>query len=371
MHGTKVPFYGVAREFAAYRDEYMSLIEETMVSGQMLQGRAVQELEEQVAAICHREHAVAVNSCTDALFFALLAIGVQPGDEVLVPDFTFAASASCILRAGAKPVFVDINDEMVMDLEKAATLVTKNTKAMIFVHLFGRMSDPAPIEDFARSHNLVLIEDSAQVLGASYGPWSGGSIGKASCISFDPTKVVSAPGSGGILLTDDAELAGHVERLRYHGKSGAEGFVHLGYNSQMPCTTAALLSAKFRHAAEWAERRREIAGHYIDGLRHISSLELPTRSEGASHIYHKFVLKSDERNGLKSWLGEAGIEVAIHYSQPLHREPMFAGVDADDRDFPNSIRLSESVLSLPIHPFLTDEEIKRVVYSIADFYGST
>jgi len=367
MADHQIPFFGVAREFAAHRQEMMARIEAVLSSGQVLQGKEIPSLESRMAKLAGRKYAVAVNSATDALFFALLASGIQPGDEVLVPDFTFIASASCVSRLGAVPVFVDVDNTYNLDLKQAVAQLTPQTKAMVYVHLYGQMGDPETVEGFAQEHGLVLIEDAAQAISGSYGGRPAGSLGQASCFSFDPTKPVSAPGSAGMLLTDDLGIATHVQWLRYHGRAQDRRFVTLGYNSQMPSLTAAVLDLKLDHAAAWLARRREIAHFYIDRL---SGLDLVTPGEqpNAVHVYHKFVIRSSERDALRSHLAEHNVQVQVHYPLPLHRQPCFSNLPHDDTLYPTSLAFSGTVLSLPIHPFLSDAEVETVVDAIRQFY---
>ena len=366
MMDHQIPFFGVAREFAAHGHAIMERIEAVLSSGQVLQGGQIPELESRLAALAQRKYAVAAGSATDALYFALTASGVQPGDEVLVTDFSFIASASCIVRLGGVPVFVDVDDTYNIDLEKAALRVTPRTRAMIFVHLYGQMGDPAKVEAFAERHGLILIEDAAQAIGASAGGRPAGSLGKASCFSFDPTKPISAPGSGGALLTDDLDVASQVRRLRYHGSAEDKSFVLIGYNSQMPSLTAAVLDYKLDHAQEWLARRREIARYYIDRLSDLD-LTMPIEQPDTTHIYHKFVMRSPRRDELRSFLIEHQVQAVVHYSRPLHRQPCFAQFECDDALYPRSLGFSQTVLSLPIHPFLSDAEIETVVSTIRSF----
>jgi dTDP-4-amino-4,6-dideoxygalactose transaminase len=360
-----IPFFGIAREFAVHRHEIMTRIEDALATGQALQGEPVFEFETRMATLGGRKHGMAVNSCTDALFFALKAAGVQPGDEVLVTDFTFVASASCIARLGAIPVFVDVDDTYNMDLEKAAALITPKTKVMVFVHLYGQMMDPDRLETFARQHDLILVEDAAQAIGAMFNGRPAGSLGLVSCVSFDPTKPVSAPGSGGIVLTDDPGIAARVRLLRYHGKAPTGEFVEIGYNSQMPTLTAAVLNFKLDHNAEWLDRRREIAAYYIDRLSELG-LVVPVEQPGSLHIYHKFVVRTSKRDTLMSDLTQHNIQVRIHYSKPLHQQPCFSQTNYPDDWYPKSLSFSQTVLSLPIHPFLSDAEVEAVVGAIRD-----
>jgi dTDP-4-amino-4,6-dideoxygalactose transaminase len=357
----QVPFFGVEREFAALRSEMMERIGGVLASGQVLQGPEVAALEERVAGLTGRRHAVAVNSCTDALFFALQAAGVGEGDEVLVPDFSFVASASAILRAGATPVFVDIGNDFNLDLERAAELVTSRTRALVFVHLFGLMSDPQLIEGFGMAHGLRVIEDAAQSFGARFGGRAAGSVGLVSCFSFDPTKPISAPGSGGMVLTDREEVADKVRRARYHGKTAGGLFSELGYNSQMPTTTAAVLSLKIDHEPGFTARRREVAARYTAALTSREVLAPPDRDE-ALHIYHKYVVRTAHRDQLQRRMSEAGVATMIHYPHPLSSHPMFGPAA---RENPRAATACDQVLSLPIHPFLADEEVERVVGVLA------
>lgn len=361
----KVPFYGLDREFQIHRQQYTEIMHRVFSHGKVLQGSEVSRFESKVGAFCDRRFAIAVNSCTDALFFSLTADGIKPGDEVLVTDFSFVASASCILRLGAKPVFVDIDESYNMDLNKAGSLVTDKTKALIYVHLYGQMGRPQEIEDFAESHNLILIEDAAQAFGATYGDRKAGSLGLLSCLSFDPTKIIGAPGSGGMVLTDSKDLALHIMKLRYHGKNQEGEFVSLGYNSQMPSFTAAILDFKVDQNDNWLDRRRWIAKYYLDNIS--NDFILPFEKEGSCHNYHKFVIRAKKRDQLRSFLSQNNIQTVIHYAVPLHKQSCFQLFGYKNRDFQATISISKEVLSLPIHSFLKDDEVQLVVEAVNAF----
>jgi dTDP-4-amino-4,6-dideoxygalactose transaminase len=369
MAGAKVPFFGVAREYAACGADMLPLVEAALASGGLLQGAEVSSFEQELAAYCGRTHAVAVGSCTDALFFCLVAAGVGQGDEVLVPDFSFVASASCILRAGATPVFCDVDPWGNMDLDKAAKLATPRTKAMIYVHLYGRMGQPAGIEAFARERGIALIEDAAQAIGAAHGERRAGSMGLAGCISFDPTKPLSCLGSGGAVTTDDPALAEDIRSLRYHGRDAARKFSRLGYNSQMPTASAALLRYKLRQDPAWGDRRREIATRYCDALEPLG-LAVPREEPGTRHIYHKFVIKTQRRDELAAHLKAQGIEVMVHYADALHAHPLFApALPQGGPSSPNAQALAATALSLPMHPWLTEADIQAVLQAVGGFFG--
>lgn len=365
MAARSIPFFGVAREYAACQKDMLPLVERTLLSGGLLQGQDVKALESELAAYCGRAHAVAVGSCTDALFFSLIGAGVEPGDEVLVPDFSFVASASCILRAGATPVFCDVDEWGNMDLAKAAELVTPRTKAVIYVHLYGRMGDPAAIEAFADERELVLIEDSAQAIGARHGSGDAerkaGSMGLAGCISFDPTKPLACLGSGGAVTTDDEALAEDIRALRYHGRDASRRFARLGYNSQMPSASAALLRYKLAQDPAWGDRRRAIAARYNAALEPLGA-KVPWEQPGERHIYHKYVIQTPRRDELAAQLKAAGVEVMVHYGTPLHAHPLFAAsLPAGGVNSPVASRLAATALSLPMHPWVSDEEVDFII----------
>jgi dTDP-4-amino-4,6-dideoxygalactose transaminase len=358
-----------AIEFAGCRREHLEMAEplavrvaEVLATGQMLQGPEVAAFEGQIAEACQRRHAVCVGSGTDALFFALVALGIGPGDEVLTPDVSFIASAAAVLRTGAAPVFVDIDASCNLDLDRAAEVITERTRALLFVQLFGGMGDPVRIEAFAREHGLLVVEDAAQSFGARF---AGRACGSVSILSFDPMKVLSAPGSGGALLTDDGDLARRARRLRYHGKA-QDRYLELGYNSQLPSLAAAVLSLKLERQPAWTARRRAIAELYRESFADLP-IELPVRDPAVDHVWHKFTLRVAARDDLMGWLKAAGVPTLVHYPRPFHREDLFRS----DRqaDFPRADHHAAHTLSLPIHAQLSDGELGRVVDAVAGFFG--
>ncbi|MGH2683195.1 MAG: DegT/DnrJ/EryC1/StrS family aminotransferase [Actinomycetota bacterium] len=362
----EIPFYDAEREYVQLRHEVLPAIDEVLASGPVLQGQAVVELEREVAGLAGRRHGIAVNSCTDALYFALLALGLGPDDEVLVTDFSFVASASCILRCGATPLFVDIHPATFnMDLEVAERLVTSRTRAVISVHLFGQMSDPAAAEAFAQQHDLVVIEDAAQALGASFAGRPAGSVGQASCLSFDPFKTISAPGSGGMVLTDEDEVAERVRLLRYHGRTADRTVESLGFNSQMSTLVAAVLGIKLRHNAEWIRRRRKIAGRYSEALQGSDHLTVPAVLPDAEHVFQKYVVATPHRDALRDHLAGWGVETMVQYPAPLHRHRVFAS--GKPVRAPNAEDAATRVLSLPVHAFLSDDEVEAVAEAVLAF----
>jgi len=359
-----VPFFGLHREFEDIREPLMAAVEDVLASGKLLQGPAVAAFERDVAERAGRAHAVAVNSCTDALYFGLRALGVGSGDEVLVTDFSFVASGTAILRTGATPVFVDIDETYSLDLDLADSAVTDRTKALLWVHLFGRMSDAARVEAFAARHGLAVLEDAAQTFGGVRDGRAAGSIGQVSAYSFDPTKVIGAPGSGAVALTDDEELAAKIRRLHIHGKQGPS-FEELGYNAQMSTLVAATLLVKLEHEERWLRRRREIAQLYSEALDGLAVL--PELGSEREHIVHKYVVRTPKREALQAALTERDVSTMVHYSYRLHELPLVQGRPHRVVDGGLGDRAKREALSLPIHPYLLDEELERITDGIAAF----
>lgn len=363
-----IPFFGIKREYSDNKDIFLQLIDESLSTGLVLRGSEVARLEEIVKKLCERRYSIAVNSATDGLFFALKALGIGPGDEVLVTDFSFIASASCILRCGAKPVFVDINDDYNIDLTQIEAKVTPRTKAVIVVHLFGQMINPEALFSTARKYNLFLVEDAAQAFGAKYNEVPAGSIGDISIISFDPTKVIGAPGNGGIVLTDSENLANIVKLLRYHGKNQAGEFITQGFNSQMSSIVANILCYKISKMDEWYNRRKQIASYYSSMLRTRFDMHVPNICDNHSHIFHKYVIRTHGKEKLLKYLQKKKIEIMIHYPKALHENFCFLTQDIESLIQNNASLIAQEVLSLPIHPFLTDNEIQHIVDSIIKYF---
>lgn len=356
-----IEFFGCAGDYVALSASMLERTATVLASGQVLQGPYVEAIEARVATLAGRRYAVAVGSGTDALFFALVCAGIGSGDEVLVPAVSFVASASAIVRAGAKPVFVDIGRDVCIDLAAAQRLVTPATRALLHVHLFGAMTDPVAVERFAAANGITLLEDFAQSLGANYDGRAAGSLGVASATSFDPTKVIGAPGSAGALVTDDPAIAARVRRLRLHGKTGNE-FGELGYNSQMPSLVAAIIDLKLDHHDVWTRRRAAVADRYTAGLAGLP-ITLPPVAPQVAHVWHKFVILVDNRDALAAALHAAGIPTRIHYHQPLYREPLFHAVRQRE-ELPGATEYCGRTLSLPIHSHLSDDEVDHVVAAV-------
>ena len=358
-----IPFFGCEREYVANKWEYLKVIDKVLSTGQLLQGEVVEKFENRLARFSSKAYAVAVNSCTDALFFALKAAGVGPGDEVLVPAFSFVASISCIARIGATPVFVDIDPDYNMPSRDISDKVTEKTKAVLFVSLYGDMRGIHEIRKFADIFNLTMIEDAAQSFGSLIGVRPGGSFGDISCFSFDPTKPISALGSGGAVVTDREDIAKKVRMYRYHGKDDTS-FAIPGYNSQMPTISAAILDKKLDKAGFWKSCRTDIAEKYVADLDSTKdvTIRVPYPKDYQSN-YHKFVIEVPNRYELRKFLHRHEIDTRIHYPYTL---PELFG---DDQEYPNAQRAKEHCVSLPIHPFLTNKEVIHVIETIKKFFS--
>lgn len=359
-----IPFFGAARAHKALQSDLQRIVMQVLASGQSLQGADVERVEQRVAQMASRRYGVAVGSATDGLFFMLKAMGVGAGDEVLVTALSFVASASCILRCGAVPVFVDVDISGHMDMEAAAAALTPKTAAILAVHLYGNMACPIRLQTFAQQHGLAILEDASQSLGARYATIPAGSIGAASVFSFDPTKVIGAPGSGGIIVTDDTKLADSARAARLHGKSGT-GFTELGYNSQMSTLVAAVLNLKLDHHTEWTAKRRAIAQRFDQALAPTSARLHPVAAE-TFHIYHKYTFLTESRAAVSKHLEMVQIATRSHYARILPDEPVFAtciGAGLSDH-FPVARRIAATTLSLPIHAFLTQDEVSRIAQAL-------
>lgn len=358
----RVPFTGADREFDDIGRELMAAVEKVLRSGQVMNGEPVQRLERSLADLAGRGYARVVNSGTDAVYFALAAAGIGEGDEVLVGDISFVATLQAILRTGATPVFIDVTDDGTIDLDLAAEAVGPLTKALVMVQLYGRMAAPEPVEEFARAHGLVLVEDAAQSLGAEVSGRRSGAVGLAGCHSFDAMKVIPAPGTGGVVLTDDPALAEGVEQLRWWGFSRDGAVVRLGHNSRMSSLTAAVLAVKLEQEERWLKQRRATASAYTAGLDG-SPCVLPEHGGFRENIFHKYVLRTSGRDAVAAALKAAGVETLVHYPYVLHELPFLERHPHRVLTRGRAKKHAGEVISLPIHPYLTDEEINHVVTS--------
>lgn len=370
-----VPFLDLARSQKPLRDQIVEALTRVCDSGAFVLGPEVERLEQTLAQYCHCEHAIACASGSDALLLALMALGVGPGDEVIVPSFTFFATASAVVRLGAKPVFADI-DPLTYNISprEIARLIHKNTKAIIPVHLFGQAAEMESILDLAKQHGIFVIEDAAQSIGAEYHGHRVGSLGDIGCFSFYPTKNLGAMGDAGMLTTHNAELAEKLRVLRVHGMKPRYYHHWIGINSRMDAFHAATLLVKFTRLEAWIAERQQIADRYYQLFAEFKldrTIVLPRLSPTCRHVWNQFVIRipHGQRDALRAYLQERRIGTEIYYPLGLHEQACFQDLGYAPSDLPATFAASREVLALPIFPGLTTEEQRSVVATIAEFFS--
>lgn len=363
-----VPQLDLAAQYDAIGPEIRAAVERVLASQQFILGREGAALEEEVARLCGAAHGIAVASGTDALILALRACGVNPGDEVLIPPFTFIATGSAISAIGARPVFCDIRPETYnLDPAQLARRVTPKTKAIIAVHLYGLSADMDPILTFARVHKLKVIEDNAQSIGASYKGRRTGSIGDIACLSFYPTKNLGAYGDAGMIVTNSSELDARLRTLRNHGQTAKYVSSEPGWNSRLDEIQAAILRVKLRHLPEWQRARQAHAAAYSSNLFGIPGIAPPLTPPNYEHVFHQYTIRVERRDDLQQALAFRKIGSAIYYPVPLHLQPLYASLGFKVGDFPHAEHAAKEVLSLPIYPELRKEQIARVTEAVTEF----
>ena len=363
-----VPIVDLRAQYHALRGEIDKAIACVLESGRFILGENVQRLEEEVAVYCGARFGIGVASGTDALELSLAALGIRAGDEVITTPFTFGATTEVIVRLGAKPVYVDIDPETYhIDVTAIERVITPRTRAILPVDLFGQMTDREALWRIAREHSLYLINDSAQAIGAQQNGEAGASRGHATAISFYPTKNLGAFGDGGIVLTNDEEIARHLRQLRVHGaERGAYFYKVPGYCSRLDEIQAAVLRVKLRYLDIWNERRRHNARRYMELLQGTRA-SLPRTAPGNLHTYHQFTIRHPQRDALQQYLKEHGIATAVYYPLPLHLQEAYRCLGYRRGDFPHAERAAEEVLSLPVHPELREEQVEYVAKMVRRF----
>ena len=392
-----VPTLDLKRQYTEIEEEIRDAILKVCASQQFVLGPEVEALEHELAAYVGAKYAVGCASGTDALWLALAAAGVEPGDRVMTTPFSFFASGSSIVRCGAEPVFVDVAPETLnLDPEKVRSALQHNNnkktkvKALLPVHLYGQCADMSEYRQIASEYGLALVEDAAQAIGAKWEGKSAGSMGLAGCFSFYPTKNLSAYGDAGIVTTNDADIADHMRRLRNHGSPERYLHTEFGWNARMDAIQAAVLRVKLKHIDVWNLRRRSHADAYTQllqkaGLVAQNASPKPTTANPnknssfpvqilktlsqAFHIFHQYVIRAERRDELRAFLKSRGIGTEVYYPLPLHLQPVFAYLGYKEGDLPESELAAKEVLALPMFPELTQEEIEAVVGAIADFYS--
>lgn len=415
-----IPILDLTRQYRSIRSEIDAAIQRVVESGWFILGPEVEALEKEIAAYCGVKHAIGVASGTDALLLSLRAVGIGPGDGVIVPSFTFFATAGVVHNVGATPIFCDIDARTFnLDLESVRAILAdwggRTTrrgatvqrsqfescvpKAIIPVHLYGQMADMGKVIEIAREFNLYVVEDAAQAIGATYFESLGckvrqeggmstypsahgtfnrppamkaGTIGHLGCFSFFPTKNLGAYGDGGMVVTNDDDLAERIRMLRVHGSRPKYYHHFVGYNSRLDALQAAILRAKLPHLAAWTAERNRIAARYDELLSDLPGIELPYRAPNCTHIFHQYTIRvlNGRRDALRDFLKKRDIGTEIYYPLPLHLQKCFAHLEYQAGDLPESERASREVLSLPMFPELTESEVEEVAQAVTDFIES-
>jgi len=367
----KVPFIDLASQYESLKPEIDQAFSSLLFSGNFIGGEAVKTFEGNFADLCRVTECVGLGNATDGLFLALKALGVGSGDEVITPAWSWISSAEVISLVGATPVFADVDPgTFTITQREIESKITSKTKAVIVVHLYGQMAAVAQIKKLCDERNIFLIEDCSQAHMSDDSGVKAGSIGDCGVFSFYPTKNLGAYGDAGCLVTNNTALATKVRRLANHGGLHKDEHLFEGTNSRLDTLQAVILNLKLKHLSAWTKKRIANAQAYIDNLKDVRSVSLPIIKDNAVHSFHLFVILADHRDELKDFLKERDVQTQIHYPSALPFEPAYSFLNHSDKDFPVSARLQKSVLSLPVHPELTEAHINYVCSMIRSFYGN-
>jgi len=365
----QVPLLDLKVQYAAIKNEILTAVSEVLDSQQCIGGPKVAELEKKIAAYSNCKFAVGVSSGTDAILNSLMSLNIGSGDEVITTPFTFFATAGCIARTGAKPVFVDIDPKTYnINPELISKAVTKRTKAIIPVHLFGQMCDMDAIMEIAGKYNLAVIEDAAQSIGSIYKGKKSGSIGTAGCFSFFPSKNLGGIGDGGMIVTNDQQLYERMMIMRDHGQQPRYYYKCIGGNFRLDPIQAAALLIKLPHLDKWAQQRRQNAAYY-DKKFAGTKVRTPYISPNSVSVYNQYCIRVPKRDELAAYLQKNNVGCAIYYPVPLHLQECFKYLNYKAGDLPESEKAAKEILAIPIYPELTDEMKDYVVKTILSFLG--
>ena len=367
----RVPYVDLPAQHVALRTRLLEAVGRVLDHGQFILGPEVEEFERRFAALCGTRHAVGLNSGTDALVLALKALGVGPGDEVVTAPNSYVATASAIALVGARPVFADVGPDYNLDPERVAERLTPRTRALLPVHLTGRPARMEELRDLARQHGLRLIEDCAQAVRAERRGRRVGSWGDAGCFSLHPLKNLSACGDGGVLTTDDDGVAERVRRLRNLGLRDRNMCVEPSSNSRLDTVQAAMLLVKLETLEDTTRARRAHAAFYRDALAGVPEVRTPEEGADEFAVYHTFVIRARRRDELQAFLAGRGVGTAIHYPVPIHLQEAFLEIGGGPGAFPEAEAQAREILSLPVHPDLSAEQLDHVARSIRAFYAPT
>lgn len=373
-----IPFLDLKANYNSIKEEVNGAIQNVLDNTAYILGGAVQNFEKDFAAAQQVKYCLGTSSGTDANHIVLWGLGVGPGDEVIIPANTFIATAWGATLCGATPVFVDCHPESYnIDPAKVEAAITSKTKAIVAVHLYGQSADLDPLKEIAKKHNIILVEDAAQAHLAEYKGTPIGGLSVAASFSYYPGKNLGAYGEGGAVTTNDEALYNKVKKLREHGQSQKYYHDTFGHNYRMEGIQGAVLGVKLKHLNKWTEARRAVAAKYNEGLKGLEKVITPKEMSYAKHVYHLYVIQLNDgsleasnqlRDKLKDYLTQQGVSVGLHYPIPLHLQECFKGLGYKKGDFPNSERIGEAGLSLPMFPEMTDEQINYVLDKINEFF---
>lgn len=366
-----VPFVDLVGQFRRYEKELMGAVRDVLENAAFIGGKHVKDFEAAWAEYCGSPHAIGCGNGTDAIYLALRGLGIGPGDEVITAVNTFIATSEAITMAGAKPVFVDVDEATALiDVDKIEAAITERTKAIIPVHLYGQLVPMKALMAIAEKHGLKVVEDSAQAHGAIEDGKRAGTFGDAATFSFYPGKNLGAYGDGGAVITANDGLATVVRKIANHGRADKFGHEIEGVNSRLDGIQAAILGVKVKYLDTWIDERRAAAKRYDALLGELDQLVLPHVRHETSHVFHLYVIRTKDRDGLREHLNERNVQSGIHYPIPLHLLPAYAHLAQGKGSFPVAEKLAEEILSLPISPEITEAQQVRVATAVSEFLGA-
>ncbi|MBA4495986.1 DegT/DnrJ/EryC1/StrS family aminotransferase [Paenactinomyces guangxiensis] len=367
---SQIPLIDLQAQYKTIREEVRKAVDNVLDGGKYILGPEVKALEEEIAAYCGVKYAIGVANGTDALLLALDAAGIGAGDEVITTPFTFFATAEVVSQLGAIPVFVDIDPKTYnIDVDQIKEKINSKTKAIIPVHIFGQPANMDEIMAIANEHNLFVLEDAAQALGSEYKGRKVGSLGHAATFSFFPTKNLGGYGDGGMVVTNDEELAKKIRILRVHGSNPKYYHSMIGYNSRLDELQAAILRVKLRYLDEWNQGRREKAALYNEWLKE-APVVTPFAAEDRKHIYHLYIIQTDDREELMKHLKEKGIATGVYYPVPLHQQEVYKHLEYGEGSLPNSEFMSKRTFALPLFAELEDVKVRMITETIKNYYAN-
>ena len=363
-----IKYVDLSLQHKAIKSELLEAISSVIDSGHFILGQNVSAFEQEFADYCGTDYAIGVNSGTDALILSLIAAGIGPGDEVITVPNSFIATTLAILHTGAKPVFVDVCDDFNIDVSKIEPAITERTKVILPVHLTGACADMSTLNEIANQFNLKVIEDAAQSVGAIHKERRSGSFGDFAAFSLHPLKTLHACGDGGVITCKETESYESLLRLRNLGIENRNLTIDCGFNSRLDSIQAAILSVKMKYIDQWLDQRQFNARIYRDQLSDIEELVLPVEHSFNRNAYHTFMIRCIDRNDLKNFLLSSGIKTSIHYPTPIHLQPVCESLNYKKGDFPVCEKQAETVLSLPVHQNLDEDEIQNICKKIREYY---